>query len=291
MALSDDQVAELERVREMLEVRMREKPRRYQHSLGVARTAVELARAYGVDEYLAALAGLTHDWDKVLDDHELLVRAAQYGVMVSGELARAYGVDEYLAALAGLTHDWDKVLDDHELLVRAAQYGVMVSGSPTLAVGLLHGPVAAHELPHIFEGIAPEVCQAVARHTVGACDMTPLDMVVFTADAIEPGRRGDYAERLREGIAPEVCQAVARHTVGACDMTPLDMVVFTADAIEPGRRGDYAERLRAMVGEEPLEELFFQTFSQGLMYVISGGRYLYPTAIDIYNAYAARRSR
>ena len=92
MALSDDQVAELERVREMLEVRMREKPRRYQHSLGVARTAVELARAYGVDEYLAALAGLTHDWDKVLDDHELLVRAAQYGVMVSGSPTLAVGL-------------------------------------------------------------------------------------------------------------------------------------------------------------------------------------------------------
>ena len=198
MALSDEQIAVLQDVQEMLQVRMRELPRRYQHSLGVARTAVELARAYGVDEYHAALAGLVHDWDKVLDDHELLARAAQYGVRVSG--------------------------------------------SPTLAAGLLHGPVAAHELPHIFEGISAEVCQA-------------------------------------------------RHTVGACDMTPLDMVVFTADAIEPGRRGDYAERLRAMVGREPLEELFFQTFAQGLVYVISGGRYLYPTAIDIYNAYAARRAR
>lgn len=200
MALSDEQIAVLQDVQEMLQVRMRELPRRYQHSLGVARTAVELARAYGVDEYHAALAGLVHDWDKVLDDHELLARAAQYGVRVSG--------------------------------------------SPTLAAGLLHGPVAAHELPRIFEGISAEVCQAVARHTVGACDMTPLDMVVFTADAIEPGRRGDYAERLR-----------------------------------------------AMVGREPLEELFFQTFAQGLVYVISGGRYLYPTAIDIYNAYAARRAR
>lgn len=200
MALSDEQIAVLQDVQEMLQVRMRELPRRYQHSLGVARTAVELARAYGVDEYHAALAGLVHDWDKVLDDHELLARAAQYGVRVSG--------------------------------------------SPTRTAGLLHGPVAAHELPHIFEGISAEVCQAVARHTVGACDMAPLDMVVFTADAIEPGRRGDYAERLR-----------------------------------------------AMVGREPLEELFFQTFAQGLVYVISGGRYLYPTAIDIYNAYAARRAR
>ena len=188
MALSDEQIAVLQDVQEMLQVRMRELPRRYQHSLGVARTAVELARAYGVDEYHAALAGLVHDWDKVLDDHELLARAAQYGVRVSG--------------------------------------------SPTLAAGLLHGPVAAHELPHIFEGISAEV---VNMHTI----------------------------------------------------KPLD----TADAIEPGRRGDYAERLRAMVGREPLEELFFQTFAQGLVYVISGGRYLYPTAIDIYNAYAARRAR
>lgn len=200
MAMVHDQTAELERVRNMLEVRMKEKPRRYQHSLGVARTAVDLARAYEVDEYHAAFAGLTHDWDKVLHDHELLARAAQYGVKVTG--------------------------------------------SPTRAVGLLHGPVAAHELPHIFEGIAPEVCQAVARHTVGAIDMTPLDMVVFIADAIEPGRRGDYAERLR-----------------------------------------------ALVGSAPLEELFFQTFAQGLVYVISTGRYLYPTAIDIYNAYAVKRSR
>ncbi|VWM15918.1 Uncharacterised protein [Collinsella intestinalis] len=46
-----------------------------------------------------------------------------------------------------------------------------------------------------------------------------------------------------------------------------------------------------MVGESSLEELFFQTFAQGLVYVISGGRYLYPTAIDIYNAYAAKRTR
>lgn len=198
--LSDVQRAELEHVREMLHVRMAGNSRRYTHSLGVAHTCAELARTYGVD---------------VFD-----------------------------AALAGLLHDWDKVIDDHELLARAAQYGESVVGSPAAAVGLLHGPVAAYELPHIFEGISPDVCQAVSRHTVGARDMTELDMVVFVADAIEPARRGSYAERLRD-----------------------------------------------LVGVESLEELFFQTFAQGLVYVISGGRYLYPTAIDIYNSYAAKRCR
>lgn len=193
-----EQLAELERMREMLQVRMKDKPRRYEHSLGVARTAVELARTYDVD------------------CHE--------------------------AAVAGLLHDWDKVLDDHDMLARAAQYGVEVVGSPAAAVGLLHGPVAAYELPHVF----PEVSDAVA-------------------------------------------QAVARHTIGAMDMTPLDMVVFVADAIEPGRHGSYADDLRALVGEASLTELFFQTFAQGLVYVISGGRYLYPTAVGIYNAYAVKR--
>ena len=72
-------------------------------------------------------------------------------------------------------------------------------------------------------------------------------------------------------------------------MTPLDMVVFVADAIEPNRHGDYAHALRKMVGESSLDELFFSCFAQGLVYVIQTGRYLYPTAITIYNHYAQLR--
>lgn len=72
-------------------------------------------------------------------------------------------------------------------------------------------------------------------------------------------------------------------------MTPLDMVVFVADAIEPNRHGDYAHALRKMVGKFSLDELFFSCFAQGLVYVIQSGRYLYPTAITIYNHYAQLR--
>ncbi len=194
-----DQERVLGRIRGLLDARMATARRRRIHSLGVARTAAELACAYGVDAYLACAAGLVHDWDKVLEDDELVARAIHYGVPVAGP--------------------------------------------PALAAPLLHGPVAARELPELF----PEL----------------------------PG---------------EVFRAVERHTVAAPDMSPLDMVVFVADAIEPGRRGDYARTLRDMAGEAPLEELFFACFSQGLAYVISGGRYLYPTAVDIYNHYALARS-
>lgn len=186
----------LQRMRELLSVRMEQvKPRRYRHSLGVARTAAQLAQTYDVDPFLAEAAGLVHDWDKVLEDAELLARAAQYKIRIVG--------------------------------------------SPTLSVPLLHGPVAAVELPHMF----PE-------------------------------------------LPAETWQAVARHTVGATDMTPLDMVVFVADAIEPLRQGEYADELRGLVGKVSLTELFFKCFSQGLSYVILSGRYLYPSALTIYNSYA-----
>lgn len=147
-----EQEAYLARIGELLAVRMEGNRRRYTHSLGVADTAERLARAYGVDPFLARAAGLLHDWDKVLADEELVARAARYGIRVEGSLSRS--------------------------------------------VHLLHGPVAAYELPQLFPELPEQVFQAIARHTVGACDMEPLDMVVYVADAIEPAR-GDYAEPLR----------------------------------------------------------------------------------------------
>ena len=146
-----DERALLKRIQELLDVRMKDKRKRYVHSLGVAETALHLAEVYGVDRFDAAAAGLIHDWDKVLSDDELVTRALHYGIKIAG--------------------------------------------SPSAATPLLHGPVAAYELPQLFPELSPAVFQAVDRHTVGACDMTPLDMVVFVADAIEPNRHGGVDAR------------------------------------------------------------------------------------------------
>ena len=115
----------------------------------------------------------------------------------AAELARTYGVDEFLARAAGLLHDWDKVVPADELAARAVHLGLDFSAPVTSVLPLLHGPVAARELPAQFPELPEEVFQAVARHTVGAADMTPLDMVVFVADGIEPMRNGEDIARLR----------------------------------------------------------------------------------------------
>ncbi len=199
-AFDEGQRAVIERIEDLLAVRMKDARKRHAHSLGVARCACDLAKTYGVDAYLAYTAGLIHDWDKVLPEDELIARAVHYRLPIAA--------------------------------------------SPVLAAPLLHGPVAARELPELFSELPEEVFQAVARHTVGAEDMTPLDMVVFVADAMEPGRHGAHADRLRE-----------------------------------------------LAGTVSLEELFLTCFAQGLVYVVETGRYLYPTAIDIYNHYVLKQQK
>lgn len=47
-------------------------------------------------------------------------------------------------------------------------------------------------------GLNDEVYSAIARHTVGALEMSDLDMTVWVADMIEPGRRHDGVDDLRE---------------------------------------------------------------------------------------------
>lgn len=144
---SFEQRLEIDRLERDLVERMGEaNPKRLAHSLSVARTAEELAITYGVDPYLARVAGILHDWDKVVPRDELMSRA--------------------------------KALD--------IDFGVDLA----LVEPLLHGVVAARELPEVYPELPSEVFQAIERHTIGACDMTSLDAVVFVADGIEPLRTG-----------------------------------------------------------------------------------------------------
>lgn len=121
------------------------KPKRFAHSLSVARTAEQMALAYGVSPFEARAAGILHDWDKVLSAQEQINHARRLGVDL--------GVDAELVQ------------------------------------PLLHGITAARTLPERYPELPASVWQAIERHTIGAADMSDLDMVVFVADGIEPIRK------------------------------------------------------------------------------------------------------
>lgn len=141
------------------ELRNRVGAKRFEHSLNVSDTCVQLAKHYDVDVKKARIAGLLHDWDKGLDDSE--ARARVY------ELGMADEVDPYV-----------------------------VQCMPRV----LHGITAARALNIEFPQIPADVLQAISRHTTAAVDMSPLDMVLYIADAIEPGRQFGRIDELRDVV-------------------------------------------------------------------------------------------
>ena len=118
----------------------------------------------------------------------------------AARLARAYGVDERKAYAAGLLHDWDKGYDDEGIRQRARDLGLEERLGPWLVEHMpqvLHAHTAAEALGRAFPEIPADVLRAIDRHTVAAEDMGPLDMVLYVADALEPGRRFGRIDELR----------------------------------------------------------------------------------------------
>ena len=70
------------------ELQRRLKKSRFAHSIGVANTAVKLAKKFGVDETKAYVAGLLHDCAREFENDELPAQAERYGIEI-GEVERA----------------------------------------------------------------------------------------------------------------------------------------------------------------------------------------------------------
>ena len=119
------------------------------------------------------------------------------------QLAETYGLDMKKARLAGLLHDWDKGLDDAGARARVYELRMEDEVDPWVVENMpnvLHGETAARALARDFPEIPGDVLQAINRHTTAAEDMAPLDMVLYIADAIEPGRQFGRIDELRAAV-------------------------------------------------------------------------------------------
>lgn len=121
----------------------------------------------------------------------------------AASLAQLYGSDPDAAACAGLLHDWHRETDGAELIARARSAGLRVTSVDEAVPYLLHGPVAAAELAREMPELPQGVTEAIAAHTYGATQMSPLAMIVYVADVIEPDRDHPGVEDLR-GVAGTV---------------------------------------------------------------------------------------
>ena len=188
----EGQLASIDGYENAARVQLAPKPKRLAHSLSVGLTAERLAAIYGVEPYLARVAGILHDWEKVLPARESIARASGLGIELGVELA--------------------------------------------LVEPLLHGMIAARELPERFPELPDDVWQAIDRHTLGNAHMSPLDMVVFVADGIEPLRRpADAIKRQRKLVG----KASLSDLYWECFSDGVSYVIETRRYLYPGTLSIY----------------------------------------------------
>jgi len=96
------------------------------------------------------------------------------------ELGDRFGEDPQKVTLAALLHDYCKIEGSGE------------------ENNLLHGGMAADIMEREFGITDADILNAVRYHTTGRRGMSRLEMILFLADTLEPGRTYADVDRLRE---------------------------------------------------------------------------------------------
>lgn len=113
------------------------------------------------------------------------------------EMAEIFGEDSGKAYTTALLHDYAKGLSGQQLLDIAGQNGLLRHPVDRQVPDLLHAPVGAWLVQQELGVSDDDIIEAIANHTLGRIEMSPLEEIIFLADMIEPGRDYPGMERLK----------------------------------------------------------------------------------------------
>jgi predicted HD superfamily hydrolase involved in NAD metabolism len=145
------------------------------------------------------------------------------------ELAGHYQLDTHTAATAGLMHDLAKYFKPQRLLELARAEGLPIDEVDIATPHLLHADVSAIVARDEFGITDPEILQAIADHTLGRPEMSPMSCIIFLADTLEAGR-GDTEEL--QSLRQLSCQNLHRAVWHTCDYS-LQYLLSTRCLIHP----------------------------------------------------------
>lgn len=92
-----------------------------------------------------------------------------------------------------MLHDLARLYSPKRLLDECATRKMEIDPFERANPVVLHARLGAALAQEMFKVDDPEILEAIAKHTVGAVQMSPLDCVLYLADGLEPGR--DFTER------------------------------------------------------------------------------------------------
>ena len=126
------------------------------------------------------------------------------------DLAVRHGIDEDRTELAILGHDVARAAKKSEILRQANRFELSLLDIERKSPITLHGPVGAELLRHEDGLEDDEILDAVRYHTTGHPTLTPLGLLVFIADKLEPNKTKSYPyqQELRHIANESLHQAV-----------------------------------------------------------------------------------
>ncbi len=131
----------------------------------------------------------------------------RYVAELALSLAVTYHADRDLIYRAAVMHDITKGLSFDEQLKIIEKYGIIPNYDPSKFPSLLHSFTGA--LIARFEYfLPPAVTRVIERHTLGSCDMTLEEKIVFVADKTERSRPYPDAAPIREQAFSDLDGAV-----------------------------------------------------------------------------------
>ncbi|MBC5807208.1 MAG: bis(5'-nucleosyl)-tetraphosphatase (symmetrical) YqeK [Candidatus Eremiobacteraeota bacterium] len=113
----------------------------------------------------------------------------------AARLAHRHGASPEKARIAALLHDIARGWPAAQLKAYARKHGLPVTPADETSPVLLHAAVGAEVARTEFGIEDEEVLGAIRRHTIALPGMTPLEKILYIADAVEPSRT--YPERTK----------------------------------------------------------------------------------------------
>ena len=131
------------------------------------------------------------------------------------ELAELYDVDTEKASLAAVFHDYAKnrpLEEMRRLIIESTLPKDLLNHHHEL----WHGPVGSILVKREHGVIDMDIHSAIQYHTTGKAHMSKLELVIYVADYIEPGRDFPGVEEVRMIAQKDLIQAawlVSRNTI------------------------------------------------------------------------------
>jgi predicted HD superfamily hydrolase involved in NAD metabolism len=106
-------------------------------------------------------------------------------------------IDLFELCVSSAVHDYGKIFDTDELTRLARVHSPGLSEFELSLKPLLHSFVGDFLISRDFGIKDQKILRSVKYHTIGSCDMSVEEKILFIADKVEKGRKYEKVEKLR----------------------------------------------------------------------------------------------